>query len=196
MLFRSLPFPSHDNGGASAWDSAFSKTLSDEAVKQSQTELIEVYREKQTALNKLLDKEEEYRKKIDETVAKRVEASKASKGTIPFDLDLSRLAIQMGKLKKPIKEAKEELDALAKKLPEDVYVLDIKEEKGSGAGDKIKKTFYNIKEYVQDYVGFRIKYGDLLTKKNFKWTEAEIADRKSTRLNSSHSAKSRMPSSA
>lgn len=49
--------------GASAWDSAFSKTLSDEAVKQEQTELIELFRVKQTELNKLLDKEEEYRKK-------------------------------------------------------------------------------------------------------------------------------------
>ena len=162
--------------GASAWDSAFSTTLSDEAIKQYQTELIEVYREKQTELNKLIDKEEEYRKKINETVAKTVEASSAGKGTLSLDFDVSRLARQMTELKEPIKKAKEELDALAKKLPEDVYTLDIKEEKGSGAGDKIKKTFYEIKEYVQDYVGFRIKYGDLLTKKNFKWTEAEIAN--------------------
>ena len=155
--------------GASAWDSAFSTTLSDEAVKQYQTELIELYREKQTELNKLIEKEEEYRKQINETVAKTVEASNAGKGTLSLDFDVSRLARQMTELKEPIKKAKEELDALAKKLPEDVYVLDIKEEKG-------KKTFYKIEEYVQDYVGFRIKYGDLLAKKNFKWTEAEIAN--------------------
>ena len=162
--------------GTSAWDSAFSTTLSDEAVKQYQTELIEVYREKQTELNKLIEKEEEYRKKINETVAKSVEDSKAGKGTISLDFDVSRLARQMTELKKPIKEAKEALAALTKQLPEDTYVLDIKEEKVGGLGDKVKKTYYNIKEYVQDYVGFRIKYGDLLTKKNFKWTEAEIAN--------------------
>lgn len=162
--------------GASAWDSAFSETLSDEAVKQYQTELIEVYREKQTELNKLLEKEEEIRKKKNETIAKSTEASNADFDITKFASNITKLAIQLYKLKKPIKEAKEELDALAKQLPEDVYVLDIKEEKGSGAGDKIKKTFYKQKEYVQDYVGFRIKYGDLLTKKNFKWTEAEIAN--------------------
>ena len=157
------------NDGASAWDSAFSTTLSDEAVKQYQTELIEVYREKQTELNKLLEKEQDIRNKINETVAKSVEASKAGKGTLSFDFDVSRLARQMTELKEPIKKAKESLAALTKQLPKDTYVLDIKEE-------KVKKTYYNIKEYVQDYVGFRIKYGDLLTKKNFKWTEAEIAN--------------------
>ena len=157
--------------GASAWDSAFSTTLFEEATKQYQTELIELYREKQTALNKLLEQEKEYREKIDEIAAKREEASKAGKGTISFDLDLSRLAVQMGKFKKDIKKAKEDLDSVAKKLPKDAYVLDIKEKGGGG-----KNPFYKIKEYVQDYVGFRIKYGDLLTKKNFQWTEAEIAN--------------------
>lgn len=149
--------------GASAWDSAFSTTLSAEAVKQYQTELIELYRVKETALNKLLAQEKAYKDEI-----AKLEAGESTLST----WDLNKVVAGINKLKKPIKEAIEELDALAKQLPKDVYVLDIKEEKG-GLG---KNPFYKIKEYVQDYVGFRIKYGDLLTKKNFEWTEAEIAN--------------------
>lgn len=153
------------NDGASAWDSAFSETLSAEAVKQYQTELIELYRVKQTELNKLLEQEKNYQDEI-----AKLEAGESTLST----WDLNKVVAGINKIKKPIKEAREELASLAKQLPEDVYVLDIKEEKGGGLGDKV--TYYNIKEYVQDYVGFRIKYGDLLTKKNFKWTEAEIAN--------------------
>ena len=154
--------------GASAWDSVFSTTLSAEAVKQYQTELIKLYRVKETELNKLLEQEKAYQDEINKTLA--------GVNGLSFQPSLLITKYQKNKLKEPIKEAREELDALAKLLPKDVYVLDIKEEKGSGLGDRVKKTFYNIKEYVQDYVGFRIKYGDLLTKKNFKWTEAEIAN--------------------
>lgn len=161
------------NDGASAWDDAFSTTLFKESVKLYQTELIEDYREKQTELNKLLVKQKEYQDEINKIITEREEASKAGKGTLSFDTDLTKLAIQMDKLKKPIKEAREGLASLAKQLPEDTYVLDIKDKGGAGG---IKETYYKLKEYVQDYVGFRIKYGDLLAKKDFKWTEAEIAN--------------------
>ena len=129
--------------------------------------MIEDYREKQTELNKLLVDLKSYQDEI-----AKLEVGESTLST----WDLNKVVAEINKLKKPIKEAKEGLASLAKQLPEDVYVLDIKEEKGGGLGDKIKKTYYNIKEYVEDYVGFRIKYGDLLAKKNFKWTEAEIAN--------------------
>lgn len=164
------------NDGVSSWNKVFSENLAKESVKIYQDELIDEWQVKQTELNTLLEKEKGIRDKINETLAKSAEASKAGKGTLSFDVDITKFAIQIDKLKKPIKEAKEGLDALTKQLPKNTYVLDIKEEKGGGLGGKVKKTYYNIKEYTQDYVGFRIKYGDLLSKKNFKWTEAEIAN--------------------
>ena len=46
------------------------------------------------------------------------------------------------------------------------------------------------------YVGLALVFGSTLSAPNVLAVEAGDANRKSTRLNSSHSAKSRMPSSA
>jgi hypothetical protein len=157
------------------WEDVLSQTLVGEKQVEYQRELIESIQKQQTEYDKLIVKEREYNQEADKVLQKRTEAAKAGEGVFKFDIQLSKLFIQKEKFQKEMKKAKEQLDAMKKLVDEDTYVLEFKDEKGGGSS-KIKQTYYNLKEWVGDYVGFRIKQGELLKKKEFEWTQAEAVN--------------------